>query len=214
MSIIVFNDCEQGSDQWLMHRCGIPTASMFHAVLAKGEGKTRRAYLLRLAAEVLTGEPGETFTNGAMERGKVMEEEARNLYAFTQEADLHRVAFVRSGDKGCSPDSLIDDDGILEIKTQRGDLLIETLLKDGFPSEHKAQCQGALWICEREWVDIAVYWPKMPLFVKRAYRDQGYIANLAGAVSAFNEELAETVEKIRRYGGLKPAVPNDLQMAG
>ena len=62
------------------------------------------------------------------------------------------------------------------------------------------QCQGALWIAEREWIDIGCYWPKLPLFVKRAYRDEDYIRTLADAVDRFNDELGETVERIRRYG--------------
>ncbi|GEC56812.1 hypothetical protein M2209_003185 [Bradyrhizobium elkanii] len=174
---------------------------MFSAILAKGEGKTRRAYRNRLAAEIITGEPTETFTSPAMERGHIMEAEARDAYSFMMDADPTRVGFVKNGDKGCSPDSFLGDKGILEIKTQRGDLLVDTLLKNEFPPEHKAQCQGALWICEREWVDITVYWPNMPLFVKRAYRDDGYIANLAGAVAAFNEELTEVVHTIRQHNG-------------
>lgn len=193
-------DCEQGSPEWYLARLGIPTASMFSAVMAKGEGKMRRSYMLRLAAEVITGEPVETFSSFAMERGKVMEAEARDLYALTFDADLRQVGFVRNGAVGWSPDSLIGDTGALEIKTQRADLLIETLLKDDFPSEHRAQCQGGLWVGAREWVDIAVYWPRMPLFRKRARRDEVYIKNLTGEVERFRSDLAELVNRIQRYG--------------
>jgi hypothetical protein len=75
-------------------------------------------------------------------------------------------------------------------------------LRGDFPPEHKAQCQGALWVAEREWIDLAVFWPKMPLFVQRAYRDEAYIASLRTAVAAFGEELAETVERVRKYGAV------------
>ena len=200
MSLVIHDEIEQGTYQWLQLRAGVPTASMFHAILAKGEGKTRRSYLCRLAAEIITGEPSETFVNQAMERGKRMEEEARDLYAFTTNSELRRVGFVRNGPKGCSPDSLIGNDGALEIKTQRGDLLIETILKNQFPSEHKAQCQGCLWVAEREWVDISIYWPNMPQFIKRAYRDDLYIRDLAAEVERFNAELCEMVERLRRFG--------------
>jgi len=192
-------DCEQNSPEWYAARAGIPTASEFATVLAKGEGKTRRTYLLKLAGEILTGELMESYSNSHMERGKIMEDEARDCYAFMTDADIHRVGFIKSGPKGCSPDSLIGDKGMLEIKTALPHLLIDILLKDEFPPQHKAQCQGALWVAEREWIDIAIYWPRLPLFVKRAYRDDGYIANLAGAVAAFNTELAETVERVRSY---------------
>lgn len=199
MSIQVY-DCEQGSAEWMACRLGIPTASMFSAILAKGEGKTRRKYLLQLAAEVITGEPLESYSNQFMDRGKAMEADAREFYGFTRNVEPQCVGFIRNGDKGCSPDSLIGDAGMLEIKTQRPDLLIETLLKDGFPPEHKAQCQGGLWVAEREWIDICVYWPGIPKLIKRAPRDETYIANLASEVSRFSDELAQTVDTVRRLG--------------
>lgn len=193
-------DCEQNSEAWLRARLGIPTASCFADVLAKGEGKTRRSYMLKLAGEILTGEPTENFTTPAMERGHAMEDEARSMYAFMFNAEPARVGFIRNGDKGCSPDSLIGADGGLEIKTKRSDLLIDTILRDRVPPEHVAQVQGFLWVAEREWCDIVCYWPRLPLFVKRVSREGAYIQTLADAVALFNEELAETVEKIRRYG--------------
>lgn len=196
-------DCEQGSPEWFNVRAGMPTASEFATVMASGragaESKTRRTYMLKLAGEILTGEPMETFTNVHMERGKAMEDEARNFYAFLRDADPTRVGFVVNGPKGCSPDSFIGDDGMLEVKTKLPHLMIECLLKDEFPPDHKAQCQGALWVAEREWIDIAVYWPKLPLFVKRAYRDESYIKSIASAVEQFNAELHETVAKVRGH---------------
>lgn len=198
-SLKIFDDIEQSSPEWFAIRLGLPTASMFSAILAKGEGKTRRSYMLKLAGEMITGEAGESFQSAAMERGKQMEAEARDLYAFIHDEPLRQVGFISNGQKGCSPDSLIGDKGGLEIKTQRADLLIDTLLKDKFPSEHVAQCQGFLWVAEREWVDLCVYWPRMPLFVKRAYRDEPYIKELASAVDTFNDELAATVAKVRSY---------------
>ena len=192
--------CDQNSAQWHEARRGMVTASRFKDVLAKGEGKTRRSYMLQLAGELLTGEPHEGFMTADMERGHEMEPDARNMYALMTDANPELVGFIRNGAKGCSPDSLVGDVGMLEIKTKLPHLLIDVLLRDEFPAEHKAQCQGALWVAEREWIDIAVYWPRLPLFIKRAYRDEAYIAGLAAAVDAFNAELAETVERIRSYG--------------
>ena len=196
--------CEQGTPEWFKVRSGMPTSSEFATVMAKGkdggDSKTRRTYMLKLAGEIITGEPMENYTNVHMERGKVMEDEARNLYSFMRDVDPQRVGFIINGPKGCSPDSLIDKSGMVEIKTQLPHLLIETLLKDDFPPEHKAQCQGALWVAEREWIDIAVYWPKLPLFVKRAHRDEDYIKQIADAVDKFNRELADTVARIRAIG--------------
>ncbi len=201
MTLKIF-DCEQGSIDWFRCRLGLPTASEFGSVLAKGEGKTRRSYLLKLAAEVITGEPGESFTTPAMERGKMMEEEARQLYVFVHDPEMvERVGFIKNGLKGCSPDALLGKGGMLEIKSKRGDLLIDVLLKDEMPPEHKAQVQGALWVAEREWLDFCAFWPGLPLFVKRIVRDESYIATLSAAVDAFNDELALTVERVLSYGG-------------
>lgn len=199
----------QGTEEWFRLRAGIPTASEFATVMALGKdggaSKTRRTYMLKLAGEVVTGEPTESFTNFHTERGKAWEPEARERYAFLTETEPQLVGFIRNGDAGCSPDSLIGADGMLEIKTKLPHLLLEVLLKDTFPAEHKAQCQGALWLAEREWIDIAVYWPRLPVFIKRAYRDEPYIAGLKAAVDTFNAELAETVEKVRAYGKLPEA---------
>lgn len=198
-------ECEQGTPEWYAARVGIPTASEFKTLLGikkdAREKVTRRTYMLKLAGEILTGEVQESYSNDHMQRGKDMEAEARRLYAFMADADPRQVGFIVNGPKGCSPDSLIGDKGVLEVKTKLPHLTIDCLLKDEFPPEHKAQCQGALWVAEREWIDIAVYWPKLPLFVKRAFRDESYIASLKSAVDDFNYELAETVERIRNYGG-------------
>lgn len=192
--------CEQGTPEWYAARLGIPTASMFATVMAKGEGKTRRTYLNKLAGEILTGEPMDNFSNGHMDRGKVMEGEARDLYALLTDTSPECVGFIRNGRKGCSPDSMVGKNGLVEIKTQLPHLMVETLLADRFPAQHVAQCQGQIWSAEREWVDIAIYWPKFPLFTKRAYRDEPYIKNMADEVDRFLEELDATVAKVRAYG--------------
>lgn len=186
-------ECEQGSPEWFQARLGIPTASEFDKVLAKGRGggesKGRRTYMLKLIGERLTGEPAESYTNGHMERGKIMEEEARNAYVFMQDIEPQRVGFIRNGDKGCSPDSLIANDGLLEIKTKLPHLQLEVLLNECMPPDHVAQVQGQMWVTEREWCDFVSYWPKLPLFVKRIYRDDEYIRLLENAVTDFLEEM-------------------------
>lgn len=193
-------DFEQGSGDWFSARLGLPTASEFATVLAKGkdggDSKTRKTYLYKLAGEIITGEPMESYSSAHMERGKAMEDEAREAYAFIANVEPQRVGFIRNGRAGASPDSLIGNDGLVEIKTKSSHLMVETIIKDSFPPEHHAQCQGQLWIAEREWIDIAVYWPGFPLFVKRATRDEAFIKRLSEAVSEFNTELDEIVSRV------------------
>lgn len=194
-------ECDQGSEAWFMARMGIPTSSQFSTVMAKGKGgepsKTRATYMRKLAGEILTGKPMESFGNAHTERGHEMEPEARNTYSFMRDCEPQLVGFIRNGAKGCSPDSLVGNDGLLEIKTKLPHLQIEALEWQRVPPEHRAQCQGALWVSEREWIDFVSYWPGLPLLVAREYRDEEYIAGLAAAVDQFNDELAALVERIR-----------------
>lgn len=187
---------EQGSDEWHSARFGLPTASRFKDVLAKGEGKTRRRYMLDLIGERLTGEGAESYTNVHMERGKAMEAEARDLYRFMTDNEPEQVGFIKNETAGCSPDSIIGEKGLLEIKTKLPALQIEVILADKVPSEHIAQIQGSLWVSGREWCDFVSYWPRLPLFVKRVYRDEEYIKNLADEVARFNQEMFALIERI------------------
>jgi len=197
--VIEVFDIEQGGDEWLAARLGLPTASKFATVMAKGEGKTRSEYMRKLAGEILTGEPAESYTNAHMERGKVMEDEARDLYAFVTNADIQRVGFIKNGNRGASPDSLVGNDGGLEIKTALPHIQIERLIRNDMPPEHKAQVQGNIWIAGREFWDFCSYWPRLPLLNVRVYRDDDYIKNMAGEIDRFNDELAALVNRIRCY---------------
>lgn len=200
MTLQVF-DCEQGTPEWYAARLGIPTASEFDTVQAKGKGggesKTRRTYMFKLAGERLTQQPMYSYSNDHMERGKEMEAEARDLYAMVSDVEPVRVGFLRNGEAGASPDSLIGGNGLLEIKTKLAHLQLECLLDDVLPPEHKAQCQGQLWIAEREWLDFVSYWPGLPIFIKRVFRDEPYIKDMAFAVGMFNAELAQLVDRVK-----------------
>jgi len=194
-------DCVQGSPEWFQARLGIPTASCFSQVLAKGEGKVRATYMRRLAGEIITGQPAETFKSEAMERGNQMEAEARANYVFGwNNTRPTLVGFMRRAYVGCSPDALLGDDGVLELKTQKPELLIATHDAKRFPPEHIAQCQGALLVTVRQWVDLCVYWPGMPMFVRRAERDEDYIDMLMDKLAEFNNELQTMVARVRAYG--------------
>lgn len=196
-------DCAQGSPQWHAARAGIPTASEFATVQASGRGGgesvTRRKYMLTLLGERMTGQVADGYSNAHMERGHAMEPDARRLYAFAQDVDPILVGFMRRDDvqAGASPDSLVGDDGLLEIKTKLPHLQLDVLLRDAVPAEHVQQLQGQLWISGRAWVDFVSYWPGLPLFVKRVDRDEVAIARIAAAVQEFNAELETMEARIR-----------------
>lgn len=193
----------QGTPEWHALRCGLITASNFNDVQASGIGsapsKTRDLYMRKLAGEIVTGMPAEDWAgNKYTERGKAMEDEARKKYAFLKNVDPESVTFVKRGRFGGSPDSLVGDNGILEIKTMAPHLLILELQKLVVPNEHHAQCQGLLWLTEREWIDVALYYRGMPMPIRRMYRDDNYINNLRYALASFIEDLDAMVEAIKR----------------
>ena len=199
--IQLFNDIEQGSPEWFAARSGIPTASMFSAVLSKGrsgaDSKTRKTYMLKLLGERLTGELQENISTPHMERGKIMEAEARTLYEFQSDNNVEDIGFIRNGDKGSSPDGVIGKDGCIEIKTKLPHLQLAVLLKDEMPTEHKAQVQGHLLVGEYEWCDFISYWPKLKPLIKRVYRDEEYIKTLSEQIDIFNEEMAQLEQTIK-----------------
>lgn len=197
----IITDIEQGSEEWLRIRLGRVTASNFSTVMAKGRGKapskTRKTYMLKLAGEIITGELADGFTNHHMERGHVMEIEARNLYELITGVEVEQVAFIKSGDgMGYSPDGL-PDDGLLEIKSKLPHLQIALLMRDEIPGEHIHQLQGGLYVAEREWIDFMSYWPGLPPFIKRVYRDEKFICELANSIQDFIGELNDIVCKIK-----------------
>jgi hypothetical protein len=202
--VMIIHDVEQGSPEWYALRMGLPTASEFSLLMKKlkdgKDSKMRAEYMRKLAGEIITGEPMDSYGGGYRERGRILEDEARNMYALEFNASPEAIGFVTNFGTGCSPDSFVGDTKGLEIKIAVPHIQIERLDKDDLPPEHKDQVHGSMWICERDEWDFVSYCPKLPLLRVPVKRDNGYIATIKGAVDRFNDELAELVERIRRYG--------------
>ncbi|TDX28321.1 YqaJ-like recombinase protein [Modicisalibacter xianhensis] len=193
MEILTF---EQGTPEWQAARLGIVTMSEIKTLLVKGKGPGgfgtgAYSYMNQLIGERITGEPAEAFSGNAhTQRGHALEPIARALYSqATGHEALEQVGIILNHGVGYSPDSLVGQAGLIEIKTKLPKYQIELLLATELPREHLAQCQGGLWISGREWIDFISYWPGMPLFIKRAYRDEALIRTIAERVEAFYEEL-------------------------
>lgn len=202
MTVEIFDDVEQGSEAWIRARMGLPTASRFNDVIAKkgprgGIPKGRETYLWKLAGEILTGEPMDGYTNAHMDRGHEREAEARDLYAFLKDVEPKQVGFIRNNNCGCSPDGLIGSDGLLEIKDALAHIQIERLLKGSLPPEHVAQCQGALMVSQRHYLDFMSHCRGLPPLIVRVHRDEKFISGLKIDISDFCDELAELVERVR-----------------
>jgi hypothetical protein len=216
--VIEIFDFAQYSPEWWAIRMGIPTISEFSSILAKGEGKTRRKYMLQLAGERITGEPADNFVTAHMERGRIMEAEAREHYMYDV-LDVRPVGFIRRktalGYVGGSPDSLVGADGMLEIKTKLPHLQLDVILQNRLPPEHVPQVQGGLWLTGRKWCDFVSYWPNLPLFRIRVTPDLEYHKQLEVSIDAFNKELNEIVKSIPppnvRTEKRPLQVPNDFK---
>ena len=197
-------DCVQGTEEWFAARLGVVTASNFHKVLNKKTG--RGAYMRKLCAERLTGCREESYKNDIMEYGNETEPLARQYYEMANGCKVDEVGFVvrdnmrRENDVGGSPDGLVGEDGMIEIKCPLSSTHIETILSDKMPTLHIPQVQGLLWVTEREWCDFISFDPKVlshPMFCVRVERDKDYIVNLAANVAVFVKELQEMVNIIK-----------------
>lgn len=209
-SLLVVHDVVQGSEEWFQARLGLVTASNLSAVMAEGRdgdpSLTRADLMHRLAGEEITGLPAEeTFKSRAMERGKEMEDEAIADYERRKGVVVKRVGFATnfSGLKkfGASPDGLVGFDGGVETKTMRPDLMIPLLMKGAqmIPA-HRAQVMGNMLVWEREWWDLKIFYPRMPDFTVRVYRDEVYIKRLHEEIERFNFEKKRLIETLRKMG--------------
>lgn len=198
---------EQGSQEWLLERCGKVTASRIADLMAKtrtGYGASRLNYRAQLIAERLSGCVAPSFTNAAMIHGTETEPEARRAYEFFVDRDVQQVGFVPHPDirmAGASPDGLVGDDGLLELKCPQTATHIDTLLTGAIPDKYLKQMQFQMRCTGRQWCDFASYDNRLPermrLFVSRVHRDESAIAEIDEAVTEFLAEIDDAVGKLR-----------------
>ena len=193
---MIVHDVPQGSDEWLALRAGLITASEMNSVMARGQGKTRLAYMYRLIGERMTGEPTDSFSNKHTERGHEQEPVARELYEIETGNVVRETGFITNHDIGYSPDGIVGDDGLIEIKSKLPHLQAEVLDSGKVPASHIKQCQCGLWVTERQWLDFISYCPGMPLFIQRVERDEKLIAEMEAAVYAFYSDMEEKINRL------------------
>lgn len=199
-------DVDQGSPEWFACRAGIATASNFAAVMAtvkSGEAAERRNYRARLVVESITGKSPDGYQNAAMRQGIEREPDARALYESRSGVWVDEVGFCRhdSLPAGASPDGMVGEDGLVEIKSPELATHLDYLLSDGMPAKYRPQVQGQLWITGREWCDFVSFNPDFPeklrLGIWRIQRDDVYIQTLQAEVTRFMVEVAAELEKLR-----------------
>jgi putative phage-type endonuclease len=205
----------QGSEEWKALRLGKVTASRVSDVVARtktGYGAGRANYMAQLIAECLTGTAAESYTNAAMAHGTECEPEARAAFEFYQGVTVKEVAFVphpKIDQAGCSPDGLVGDDGLVEIKCPNTATHLDTLLGQAVPSKYEVQMQFQMACTGRKWCDFVSYDPRMPenmrLFIKRLPRDDKRIAELESEIAAFLLEMAVKLSELNSIYGEKEA---------
>lgn len=193
----------QGSDEWHKARLGKVTASRVADVVAKtksGYSASRANYMAQLIAERLTGVVQESYTNDAMRWGTETEPEARAAYEFYSGNRVIEVGFIHHPQielSGASPDGLVADAGLVELKAPNTATHIDTLLGKSIPGKYETQMLWQMACTGREWCDFVSYDPRMPedmrFFCRRLHRDEKRIAELESEVRSFLSELDEKI---------------------
>ena len=198
---MIQNSHAQYSDEWWAARRGLPTASQFSRIV-KGDGSRstqRTAYLYECAAVRITGIYKESFSSAAMDEGTAREAISRKIYAMDQEVIVDEVGFCVSDDGryGASPDGLVGDDGLLELKNPAAHTHVGYLMKGKLPAAYVQQVYGELLVTGREWADFMSYSPGLPLFIVRVERDEDFMPKLEYELIMFSEELDKVCAEIQ-----------------
>lgn len=201
---------EQKSDEWYSARVGKVTASRVADVVAKtksGYSASRDNYMAQLVCERLTNKPAESYSNAAMQWGTETEPLARAAYKAKMDVLVDEVGFIDHPTivmSGASPDGLVGQDGLIEIKCPNTSTHIDTLLSQTVPKKYADQIFWQMACTGRQWCDFVSYDPRLPadlqLFIKRIPRDDQYIKLLEAEVIEF---LTETAHKVAQLLNLK-----------
>ncbi len=197
---------EQGTSEWLAARLGKVTASRVADVIAKtksGYSASRENYAAQLVAERLTNAVQDSFSNAAMEWGTANEPLARTAYECLHDVMVEQVALINHPIiemSAASPDGLVGDEGLIEIKCPNTATHIAYLKAQKVPEKYKAQMAWQMACTGRAWCDFVSFDPRMPeslrMFLIRYERDEKFIAELEEEVKKFLNEVSATVEEL------------------
>jgi len=194
-------DMPQQTEAWFKAKAGVPSASNFNKIVtSKGEKSTQaKKYMYRLAGEKIAGMPEETYQSAAMARGCELEDEARTFYEMTYGKEVKQVGFCIADDGyACSPDGLVYDDGMIEIKCPNSIAVhVSYLLDNKIPTDYIQQVQGQLLVTGRKYCDFISYYPAIKPLIIRVERDEVFLKKLEVELKVFCKQLEEVIEKIK-----------------
>ena len=197
---------DQRTEEWFAQRLGKVTASKVADLMAKtksGYSASRDNYMAQLVVERITSTKAESYSNAAMDWGTAQEPFARAAYEAFTGFMVEEVGFVQHPTiawAGASPDGLVGDDGLVEIKCPNTATMIDTLLTGKVPQKYYIQMQMQMACTQRAWCDYVVFDPRMPtkaqLFVKRVPRDFAFIAEMEAEIINFLAEVDVQVSQL------------------
>ena len=203
------HDFEQGSFEWHQVRCGIPTASAMKQLFTGSHGipknvtGTMLTYAAELAADLQSGLPlsmEEGFQGNAItERGHELEPIAADEYAFATDTDPQKVGFITNHGAGCSPDRLIGENGLLEIKcllAKAHTKAVADCVSGTCPADYYVQCMAQMWITGRQWCDLHLYHPHLPSYTFRVEADPEFFKKLEQQVAVILAERDRLVSAL------------------
>ena len=200
MSLTTYASLEQGSPEWLQARCGIVTASVVGKLITPklqvADNDTSRGVTLTLAAERITGDVEYVHPTFDMQRGHEDEPIARDIYA-EHFAPVDEIGFMTRDFGGFvigfSPDGLVGERGLIEIKSRKPKVHLKTLLDCQPPAENLAQLYTGLLVSGRDWIDYCSFSAGLPFWVKRIYPDPAWFAAISAAAEAFETNVADVI---------------------
>ena len=193
----IFKDIDQGSQEWLNMRLGLITCSEIKTIRADGAGA--QTYINGLAYERITGESSAVFSGNLWtERGHELEPVAREAYERKTGFKVEQVSFIKNLGFGYSPDGLVDDNGLIEIKAKQPKDQIAILRSGDIPKEHLDQLDGGLLCSNREWIDFVAYCQNLPIFIKRVYAKDRIqqIEKLNELIAKYNVQIEDVANQI------------------
>ena len=199
---------EQRTEEWFAARCGKVTASRVADIIAKtktGYSTSRDNYLAQLVCERMTGKPAESYSNSAMQWGTDQEPFARAAYEAAKDVLVDELGFAvhpTIAMAGASPDGLVGEFGLVEIKCPNTATHIYTLLTQIVPTKYITQIQWQLTCTQRHWCDFVSFDPRMDeglqLFIKRVEYDPIYVAQLEKEVINFLMDVEDKIQKLNK----------------
>lgn len=198
MTITYHPELIQGSDEWLAARCGLITASGVEAILTPtlktAKNEKTRLHVYELLSQRITGYVEPQYVSDAMLRGLTDEVYARALYT-EKYAPVTETGFITNDEfgfiLGYSPDGLVGDDGLIEVKSRMQKYQVQTIINDECPLEYMLQIQTGLLVTKRKWCDYVSWCGGMPMFVKRVYPQEEFMTAIASAATEVEAQIAE-----------------------